>query len=199
MIILYQPKEILIIMNYSSYFDIHNLDRFFLDISVPIIEWLHGSSNIRLLESAFHSTCYANRLFASNSRSNPSLALTDDTQEQIFELTQHFLYTLDLLSAYAAYDYPKKMYDPEINSALKEYVEHLLHCIDLNNFDEAMIHAHVSQDFRDEYKNNLHLLFAKSMELPAAEKSLLYWKDAIPDLLLQKALLNLRYSYITIL
>lgn len=54
----------------------------------------------------------------------------------------------------------------------------------------------MTSDFRNDYSAIQHDLVDNTITLDEAEKRVLYWQDAMPNNVIQEAVLQLRYEYI---
>lgn len=173
-------------MTRNNLFSINNIDTFLLDISIPIINFLKGDRVD--FELAFKSACWDNRLFASwhvAHQANPA----DNKETEIFQLTDDFLCKLDHISEYVGcecHDKPVQEYHQELTVLIKEYIAQLLSYIKL---------AQISEELKKEYEREINGLLKERITLKCAEEALLYWKDALSDIIIQNILLNMRYAY----
>jgi hypothetical protein len=83
----------------------------------------------------------------------------------------------------------------KLSISLNKFVKNLLESLDLDQL-EREISANTNPTFFHDYSSILSDLFEKKHTLNQAQKSLLYWKDAISDMYLQKALVAFQYRYI---
>jgi hypothetical protein len=86
-------------------------------------------------------------------------------------------------------------YQAEINKSFNEFVKDLLKILDIVQLEQE-VSDHTSLVFFQDYSSIISDLSKEKYTLEQAQKSLLYWKDAISDTYLQKALMALQYRYI---
>lgn len=113
--------------------------------------------------------------------------------EEIDELTDNFLISIQCLECETGQTEEERF--QKAKAGLQEYLKNLIALINLGDVRKTLIQDAPSE-FTTDYSDIEKNLSQKAITLDTAEQSLLAWKDAMPDVLLQKALLHLRYSYI---
>jgi hypothetical protein len=145
-----------------------------LEISTPIIEYFNNGNIVAFAKN-----------FTNTVRSMHN--------EEIDEITDNFLISIQCLECETGQTEEERF--QEAKAGLHEYLQNL---IDLINFDDIRktLLQDAPSEFSADYFEIEKNLSQKDITLDVAEQSFLAWKDAMPDVLLQKALLHLRYSYI---
>ena len=171
--------------------DSHNLSIFLLEIADCINSYLIDS-NMNFVTN-FASVCQSNPLFLS--RMCHSSKENIDQNQIFFETTQDFLNSLYILSDYmecACHDKSLEEYKKEVKQVIKKYLGKILILLDQITLSE---HAIVTSTFFEDCQEII-IKLKNNNNLSEAEKSLLAWKDAIPDIVVQNALINLHFSYL---
>ena len=174
----------------ETYKYLDNTNSFLLDISLPIINYLIMNNDS--FEQDFRLVCYNNPRFVSK-----ALAPYD-----LINKTEEFLTDLGSSAEYIGCSCHNKTcadFREEIIGPLKAYITFLCYLADQNNFNQKLNTSlpAFSQDYnfiKDNFFKNIDLLSTNGLEV--AEKSLLYWQDAMPDVIVQEALVDLRYAYL---
>jgi len=160
---------------------LNNTNTFLLDISLPLINYLLTKNND--FEELFEKACHNNIRFAAKT-----------LEQDLFEKTDDFLICMSETGGCSCHDRNWTAFHQEIVQPLHEYCLFLCIFVDKNDFNEKLI-ATLS-DFGNDYRAIHSDLLNKRMDLTRAEQSVLYWHDAIPDIPMQEAILQLRYDYL---
>lgn len=168
----------------------NNLNNFLLEISTPLINFLQ--SNTHNFVSEFESVCKNNSLFQQWKTSPASFS---NLENQIFELTGNYLMILSFMADYVGCECHKKSdteLQQEFDDSFNKYIIKLLQHIEKGNFLDFSI----PENFKSKYTIALNNLLSDDVTINVAEKFILFSKDEIPEDILEKILLNLRYTYI---
>jgi hypothetical protein len=166
---------------------INNTNTFLLDISLPIINYLLNKNDD--FYELFNDTCLNNRRFASDSLQND---LSDETND--FLLCMAGAWGCDC--CHDRNPIRAAEFHQEIVQRFHEHCLYLLSIVDQNKFHEKIARLPAFSDDYIAIKTNL---MDGRIDRAQAESELLYWQGAIPDSLLQEAILQLRYDYISTL
>lgn len=121
----------------------------------------------------------------------------DNVADKIYQITNEFINELQAFEEYIDCDChcdERKERCQKINEGLKIYMQQMIALWDSAGFEQMLMNSNLG--FMDEYRQTLKSISNRTVKLADVEKSLLYWKDAVSDLLLQNVLLSLRYTYI---
>lgn len=154
---------------------LNNKNTFLLDISAVLISYLMHKNND--FEKKFRDVC-VNSPYAGDEAEN-------------------FLSNMYCISEYIdcrCHDKSWQDFHKEIALPLYEYCMGLLRLVDEKTFEENCMKNY--SNFFEDYKLIKEDLLANNIDLVAAEQSLLYWQEALSDIIMQETMVTLRYSYI---
>jgi hypothetical protein len=171
----------------------NNLNYFLLDIGDAIIDYVEPNC-VNAIHS-FESSC-SNWLFSHTPwRRQPDLI--DKKTLDIFQLTDNFLDVITKL--YRDYKYGEdifishKEYSKRRIDAFDPYINELL---SLLNIHAPVEFTQIISIFVQDYTVTLNAVLQDHININIALTEILYWKNAIPDIILQEALVSLLYKYI---
>lgn len=163
---------------------LNNTNTFLLDISLPLINYLLTKNND--FEEMLGQACRNNRRFASKTLEPALLEKTDD-----------LLLCISYASDYVDCQCHNKSwteFQQEIAEPLREYCLFLVHFVDESDFKTKL--ATASAAFGHDYTAIKSDFMENRLECAQAEKAVLYWQGAIPDIVMQEAILKIRYDYL---
>lgn len=126
-----------------------------------------------------------------------SINAHNETEKQIESLIQDFNYNIDYIDVHNRHmrSTPRSLeeYKKEHIDSLDLFVTKLFEVI---NQHKVTYEYMVSSGFVEEYNDNLNAVLNKTQTLENAQQSLNYWKDAIPEVVIEKSLISLAQQYI---
>lgn len=173
----------------------HIFDGFLFEIADPITQYLQSpSKSPEKLEAALKTTCHSNVWFVSLCSMSRNETI-NKSQQLLFNRTQQLLRAISYISEMI--DISQYELDEALTQSCQEltdYINLLNQIVDTKSLNQQILYANIEESFKIEYIAAQEYTLNNSITLAAAEKSLLCWQDAISDIILQKALLHLRYS-----
>lgn len=156
---------------------LNNTNTFLLDISLPIINYLINKNDD--FQELFEQACYNNRRFACES-----------LEHDLFEKSFEFLHSMGC----GGCEHCNIEFQHQIAGALHEYCLFLLQFVNKDDFHTTLIT--LSPAFADDYAAIKSSLLNNTITREQAEQAVVYWQGAVSDVVLQEAMVQLRYEYI---
>lgn len=193
-------------MYYNKFPDhLKNVDYFLAQLSSPILSCFSKSpmQYRYIFELPPHVevgkvgiSLYEHPILVNFQKINPLSIVISENDSKIVTLIYEFFCDLIGFSEYVNCDcHDTNEYQAKIKSSFDSFVKNLIEAIGLDRLEKE-VSANTSPLFFDDYSSILSDLFKEKHNLEQAQKSLLYWNDAIPHVCLQKALVALHYRYI---
>lgn len=169
---------------------------FLLNITDPMIVFLQSKTKRDTFAPALRSICLTNELF-----SNPDMAVRngriDEQQKKVLDVISYLSSELSYYLEIAGCDvYNKDDYLRAFDAKFKEHVAELLQQVAELDFNALVLNSAALSDFKTDYTTTIENILSGAIDLSKAEASLACWRDAIPDNVLQDALLHMRYCLI---
>lgn len=166
---------------------------FLIEVSQSLLDYLNQKNTA--IENTFSKALFSNPLFDSY---HNNLCDIDKDQNiiQLFEKSKDFLNNIYIITDYRDLSLGLKSRD-EYENELRHEIENYIN--DLDTFINLDRHELKSTQIRDSFIDDLDLIKNKLRidgNLFDAEKALLYWKDVIDDIILQKTLVDIRFNQI---